>query len=455
MNTRTLSLSTVWPLAWAAVAALGAYCLATDAAAFLHVDALAGLLLANAAAGDLKPLIEQIQKGFHDFREANDARLTALEKSRTDSDFQAKLAKIETDIAKWLDMKTQLDRLEAKSNRAGLGGGSVDPEQAKYKSAFYGGFVRKGDDSETRQLEGKAMSVGSGVDGGVAVPEELDRQIEKLARDFSPMRSVSRVITVGTSNYKKLVNTRGASSGWVGETASRPETNTPQWVEFAPSRGEIYANPQVTQQSLDDIFFDVEAELVAQITEEFTVAEGSAFTTGDGTNKPKGFLSYTTAATSDASRAYGTIEHVPTGVAGNWPASNPADVLIDLIAKMKRAYRMGSNWMMSKSLMFEIMKFKDTTGQYLWQPSLQAGMPINLLGFPVLENEDMPAKAANALAVAFGNFQRGYLIEDRMGMRMLRDPYTNKPFVGFYTTKRVGGGVINSQAIKVLRFAAS
>jgi len=211
----------------------------------------------------------------------------------------------------------------------------------------------------------------------------------------------------------------------------------------------------VTQQSLDDLIFNVEGELIQQLAEEFSVAEGAAFVSGDGTNKPKGFLAYPTAATGDNSRAYGTVEHVASGVAGGWPASNAADFLIDIISKLRQGYRAGSNWAMAKSVMFEIMKFKDSTGQYLWQPSIQNGIVMNLLGYPVREMEDMPTKAANSLSIAYGNFQRAYVIADRMGTRMLRDPYTNKPYVGFYTTKRVGGGLINSEALKLGKFSVA
>ena len=220
--------------------------------------------------------------------------------------------------------------------------------------------------------------------------------------------------------------------------------------------GELYANPQVTQQSLDDLFFNVEAELSEQLVEEFAVKEGGAFVSGDGTNKPKGFLAYTTAATADSSRAFGTIEHIATGVSGDFAASNKADVLYTTVQALKAGYRAGSSWVMGKALMFEIMRLKDTTGQYLWQPRIsENGLGLTLVGFPVVEAEDMPVKAANSLSIAFGNFRRGYLIVDRVGMRMLRDPYSNKPYVGFYTTKRVGGAVINSEAIKLVKFSLS
>ncbi len=403
---------------------------------------------------DTKDLIEQTARAFEEFKKANDARLDKIEKAGATGDLDAKLAKIEEDLSTALGLKAELARIEAKSNLQGLFSGDK-PEKTAYKSAFFDRFVRKGEDSaELKDLMRKAWSIGTPADGGYALPEELDRTIEKMLRDVSPVRSVANVVQVGTSDYKKLVNVNGIASGWVGETAARPATNTSQFAEVAPPMGEVYANPQVTQHSLDDMFFNVEQELQDQLMEEFAVAEGAAFVSGNGTNKPKGFLAYTTAATADSSRAFGTIEHVATGVAGDFAASNNADILFTLVSKLKQGYRAGSVWMMNKGLLFEILKFKDTSGQYLWQPSLQAsGISLNLLGFPVVEAEDMPAKAADALAIAFGNFRRAYTVVDRMGIRMLRDPYSNKPYVGFYTTKRVGGAVVNSEAIKVAKFA--
>jgi len=408
---------------------------------------------------EIKDVLTALTKGFEDFKKINDDRLAKVEKGQATGDMEAKLASVQADIAKALDLKKEIERLEAKQNAAGLfGAGSQgNPDKAAYKAAFFDRFVRKGEDSaELKSLQSKAMSIGTPADGGYAVPEELDRSIEKLMRDVSPVRQVANVITVGTSDYKKLVNVNGIASGWVGETAARPATNTSQLAEVTPFMGELYANPQVTQQALDDIFFNVEAEVTAQLAEEFAVAEGSAFVSGNGTNKPKGFLAYTTAATADSSRAFGTLEHIATGVAGDFAASNKADIFYDVVAKMKAGYRAGSVWMMGKAIMFEVMKFKDTSGQYLWQPRLtDNGLGLNLVGYNVVEAEDMPVKAASSLSIAFGNFRRGYTIVDRIGTRMLRDPYTNKPYVGFYTTKRVGGMVVNSEAIKLVKFAAA
>jgi HK97 family phage major capsid protein len=419
----------------------------------------AGIVLANASVLEVKGLVESIQKGFDEFKKINDERLLKVEKGAATGDFEAKLALVQSDIAKALDLKKDLDRLESKQNVAGLMGGASqgNPDKAAYKTAFFDRFVRKGEDTaDLKALQAKAMSIGSPADGGYAVPEQIDRAIEKLERDVSPMRQLADVITVGTSDYKKLVNKNGIASGWVGETDARPATATSQLAEVIPPMGELYANPQVTQQALDDMFYDVEADLSAQLVEEFAIAEGAAFVAGNGTNKPKGFLAYTTAATADAARAFGTIEHIATGVAGDFAATNKADVFFQVVAALKAAYRNGSQWTMSKAVLFEVLRIKDTTGQYLWQPSIQdSGLGIRLLGYGVTEMEDMPVKAANSLSIAYGNFKRGYKIVDRVGMRMLRDPYSNKPYVGFYTTKRVGGGLINSEAIKVVKFAAA
>lgn len=459
LTTRTFAMLAMALVATAAVAA-GAADPYLAALGMTHADALGTFMLANAGGAlEVKSIVEAIQKGLDDFKKINDERLSKLEKGAATGDFEAKLAAVQKDLTSALDLKKDLERIEAKSNLQGLmgGGAEFNADKKAYKTAFFDRFARKGEDSaELKALQQKAWSIGTPADGGYAVPEEIDRTIEKLIRDLSPVRSVADVKTVGTSDYKKLVNVNGIASGWVGETAARPATNTSTLAEVVPPMGELYANPQVTQQALDDMFFDVEGELQSQLVEEFAVAEGTAFVSGNGTNKPKGFLAYTTAATADSARAFGTLEHIATGVAGDFAASNKADTLYSTVAALKAGYRPGSVWMMNKAVLFELMRLKDTTGQYLWQPRItDNGLGLNLIGFGVVEAEDMPVKAANSLSIAFGNFKRGYLIVDRVGMRMLRDPYTNKPYVGFYTTKRVGGGVLNSEAIKLVKFAVA
>lgn len=429
-----------------------------------HLDsehAAGAMMLASApvALPDIKEVLEKIMTGFDSFKKTNDERLAKIEKGEVTGDLQAKLAAIQSEVAQAMAVKKDIEALETKLNIVGmLGGGEKgDPAKAAYKSAFMKDFVRKGvEHGEIRDLEAKAWSVGSQTDGGMTVPEEIDRTIEKLERDLSPMRGLANVVRVGTSDYKKLVNINGTASGWVGETDARPPTNTGQWKELTPFMGEIYANPQITQQMLDDSFLNVEQEIIDQLVEEFAIAEGAAFISGDGVKKPKGFLAYPNAATGDSLRAFGTLEYVATGASGALPGTNPADFLYTIMGKLKKAYRAGSRWTMPKDVLFALMKLKDSTGQYLWQPQLTSnGLDLSLLGFGVDEMEDMPAIAANSLSIAFGNFKRGYTIVDRIGMRMLRDPYTNKPYVGFYTTKRVGGFLVNSEAIKLGKFGAS
>lgn len=403
---------------------------------------------------EIKTLIEEQGRAFEEFKKVNDERLEEVKKGNSTSDFEAKLAKINEELSVIQDEKKSL---ESRVNKIGLGGASEGKDgdvKAEHKTA-YGKWLRKGHEDGLREIEQKALNVTTDADGGYAVPEELDAVIQQTLIDITPMRQVATIQSVSTSDYKKLVSRRGAASGWVDEDDARTATNTPTLAQVTPYMGEIYANPQATQTMLDDAFFNAEAWLASEVADEFAQEEGAAFVTGNGTKKPKGFLDYTTAATADSSRAFGTLQHVITGVDGDFAASNKADKLIDVIHTLKAGHRAGSVWMMNTLTLSEVRKFKDTTGQYLWQPSVQAGVPSTLLGYSVIEAEDMPDIATGSLSIAFGNFAAGYMIVDRIGIRSLRDPYSNKPYVGFYTTKRVGGMVVDSEAIKVLKFSAT
>lgn len=405
-----------------------------------------------------KEILDAIEAGsraFNEFKAANDKRLEAIEKGGSGADQKAAMEKAAADMDA---MKTQLDAIDAKMKRiAGMGGGQSpeDAAQAEHKTAF-AGYMKKGRDYDL-SIEQKALGVStnSGADGGYAVPKNIDAAIASLAVNITPMRQLATVVPIGTPDYHKLVNVRGTASGWVGETAARPATNTPTLVDIKPTMGELYANPQATQQMLDDVFFDAESWLADNLATEFARAEGAAFVTGSGVNQPTGFLSGTLATADDATRTFGQLQYVPTGVAGDWAAANKADVLYTLVGKLKAAYRAGASWVLPKATLFELAAFKDANGRYLFDFSTVPGKPSQLLGYDVTEAEDMPGKAANALGVAFGNFKQGYLIVDRMGTRVVRDPFSNKPYIGFYTTKRVGGILVNSEAIKVLKFSAT
>lgn len=397
-------------------------------------------------AKDVEQVAQELQVKFDDFRSKNDKRIDALESEK------GKLAgEVETLNEKLTELDNLKSDLEAELAAIKRPGGS--PQQSKaateHKTAFMQ-FMRKGDDDGLRDLERKALQVGSDEDGGYAVPEELDRSILTLLQDEVVMRQEASVITVGGSDYKKLVNVGGTASGWVGETDPRPATDASKLKLIEPFMGEIYGNPQATQKMLDDVFFNAEAWINSELATEFSEQEEIAFTIGDGTKKPKGFLAYASSLESDKDRAFGTLQHIQSGSA----AAVTADSIIQLVYTLRKTHRNGAKFMMNNNSLFKIRMLKDTEGNYLWRPGLELGQPSTLVGYGIAENEQMPDIAADAKAIAFGNFKRGYIIVDRIGTRVLRDPYTNKPYVGFYTTKRTGGMLADSQAIKLLKIGA-
>lgn len=395
---------------------------------------------------DVQDVAEAIGKKFDEFKVINDKRIDGLVEEK--GKLSAQVETLNGKLSELAELKSSLEQELLALKRPGGGGNTK--AAAEHKSAFMN-FVRKGKDDGLAELQQKALQTTVDSDGGFAVPEELDRTILELLRNVSPMRQVCGQMTISTSDYKKLVNLGGAGSGWVGEVADRPETGTPTLAQIAAVMGEIYANPQATQTSLDDMFFDAEAWLNGEVATEFSEKEGSAFLLGDGTNKPKGLLAYAMDLASDKTRAFGKLQNVKSGTAGDFDA----DDLIKLLYTLNKGYRANANWMMATMTLFKVRTFKDaTTGAYIWQPGLQAGQPSSLLGYGIAENEDMPAVAADANAVAFGDYKRAYTIVDRLGTRVLRDPYTNKPNVGFYTTKRVGGMLTDSRAAKVLTLSA-
>lgn len=331
------------------------------------------------------------------------------------------------------------------------------PALAGAKSVNDGSWLRKGGEAvDGLHADGvKAASVGSGPKGGVAVPEDIDAVIGRVLAAASPIRAIAQVVDVGSANYRKLITTTGVVSGWVSETAARPETDTPDFAEIAPPMGELYANPAASQAMLDDAMFDVERWLGEEIGREFARAEGVAFVSGDGVNKPRGFLASPVSAVGDATRPFGTLQYVASGAAGAFATVNPQDRLIDLVQALGTPYRQGASWVMNSATLARIRKMKDAGGAFIWQPALGAAQPATLLGYPVVEAEAMPDVAAGSLSIAFGNFRAGYLIAQRPETVVLRDPYTQKPFVHFYATRRVGGTVIDSRAIKLMQFSAS
>lgn len=359
----------------------------------------------------------------------------------------AALEALRGDIA---EVKGRLDKVNRAAVRPVIGnaiGGADMADASPELKGFVDGYLRMG-----RETELKSLSIGSAADGGFAVPRSIDAEIARRLVKLSPVRSVANVVQTSTSGFRRLISIGGTASGWASETGARIETNSPKLAEIVPPLGELYANPSATQQMLDDAAFDVGSWLAGEIATEFARAEGAAFINGTGTNQPRGFLTGPTAAQNDTARPFGTLQFIASGNANAFDAT-PESKLIDIVFAMKAALRQGAVWMMNSATLAAVRKFKSADGSFLWQAGIVDGQPSRLLGYPVVEAEDMPDIGAGNFPIAFGNFKAGYLIAERTATTILRDPYTNKPYVQFYATRRVGGQVLDSDAIKLLKIS--
>jgi HK97 family phage major capsid protein len=405
----------------------------------------------KAAPDHLKDAFDGFMEAFESFREANDERLSAIERRQTsDVVLNEKVDRINKAID---EQKGLMDSMILKKARPAIGPGSGSAlETMEHKRAFEA-YVRRGEEAGLKAIEAKAMAAGVPGDGGYLVPAETDSEIGRRLSVVSPIRALATIRQVSGAVLKKPFALSGMNTGWVAETAARPETATPQLSELSFETMELYAMPAATQGLLDDAAVDIEAWMAGEVDIAFAEQEGAAFISGDGVAKPRGFLAYPTL--DDAVWQWGSIGYYPTGVAGGFAASGPGDVLIEAAYGLKAGHRQNARFVMNRTTQAAIRKFKDADGNYLWQPPASLGQPAALMGFPVTEAEDMPDIAADSLAIAVGDFAAGYLVVDRMGVRVLRDPYSAKPYVLFYTTKRVGGGVQNFEAIKLVKFAAA
>lgn len=429
---------------------------------------------------EIKSLLEAQGKAFEEFKSANDAMQAEIKKLGSADAVTAekveKLSKALDDQGDRLKAaQKHAEEVEAKMNRAGLGHNGGPALEAEQKSAMSFGrqvgqdmsvedfrdykrgfdtYLRKGD--ATPAAERKALSVGSDPDGGYLVtPDTSGRIIAKLY-ETSPMRQLASVVTVGTDTYEGLIDNGEGTAGWVGETGTRSETTTPQLGKWSIPVAEMYAMPSATQKVLDDAVIDLESWLAMKVADKFARTENTAFVSGDGIAKPRGLLSYTMSSTADASRAWGSFQYVATGTSGGFGSTtNGTDKLLDVIYSLKSGHRNNARWFMSRSTLGAARKIKDGQGNYAWQPSTQLGQPSSLLGFPVAEGEDMPAIGADTYSIAFGDFAAAYQIVDRVGISVLRDPFTSKGSVLFYTRKRVGGAAIHFESVKFLKFGTS
>ena len=353
---------------------------------------------------------------------------------------EAEVTALRTDVE---EVKARVDRISRAAARPALA--PSGQETAPEVKGFVDGYLRRGAAHEIKSISGTVPS-----DGGYAVPRQIDAAIARALTEISPIRAIAQVVQTGSAGYRKLVTTGGTASGWVSETAARPGTATPDFHEIAPPTGELYANPAASQAMLDDVGFDLEAWLASEIAAEFARAEGAAFVNGSGINQPEGFLTAPATTAADGARSFGSLQYIGSGDAAGLGGS-PELRLIDLVHTLKAGHRQGASFVMNSATLAEVRKVKTADGAFLWQPGLVEGQPDRLLGYPVIEAEDMPDVAAGAYPIAFGNFRHGYLIAERSATQILRDPFTNKPFVHFYATKRVGGQVLDGNAIKLLK----
>lgn len=369
---------------------------------------------------------------FEAYKQANDERLAEIEAKGThDPLLDAKLKKLDR----------RLDEISLKAARPDEASpATTGTEQGEAWSRY----LRSGDESGLARVDVKSLSAGTDDQGGYTAPPELDRLIEARLMQASPMRQIASVRQTTAGVYRKPVSL-GVGAAWVAETGARAQTTTAGLSLLEFPAGELYAMPAATQTLLNDSYADVDAWLADEVEAAFSIQESAAFVTGDGDGKPRGFLDYDVVA--EASHVWGKIG----SVAGDFTANDAGDQIIDLLQAPKSQYRSNGRFVMNRKTVAAVRKLKDADGRYLWRPGMN-GEGQTIFGYPVTELEDMPDIGTGNAAIAFGDFRRAYLIVDRQGAQVLRDPYSAKPYVLFYTTKRVGGGVQNFDAIKAMVF---
>ncbi|PIR33987.1 MAG: phage major capsid protein [Alphaproteobacteria bacterium CG11_big_fil_rev_8_21_14_0_20_44_7] len=396
---------------------------------------------------EISDKVNSLGNAWESFKHVNDARLSEIEKKGSaDPLYMEQLTKINNALD---NQKSRLEQMEIVANRpikeiksfGGIQSGIV----SEYKKAF-DSYLRKGNTNALDNIELKALSVGSDPDGGYLVTPTLSQRIEKIVFEASPMRQLASIEEISTDSLDIIVDNDSAAAGWTTETGSVSDSNTPQIHKESIAVHEMYAQPKATQKLIDDSAIDIEAWIAEKVAEIFSTTENAAFINGNGSGKPLGILQYT------AGTSWGEIEQINSESDG----AVTADSLVNLYYSLKDEYAKNATFLMNRSVMQAVRLLKEsTTDQYIWQPGLAAGAPDTLLGVPVAQATDMPVAASDSLSVALGDFKRGYKIVDRIGMRVLRDPFTDKPFVKFYTTKRVGGEVVNFEAIKLLKLAVT
>ncbi len=433
---------------------------------------------------EVKSLIEKQGQAWEEFKKTNNDLIAAKAEGKAVADLEAKLATISESMDKYADDRKSIEDFMAKMTAPG-GGTQEDKDIAAevksfntmmraeyqgkgkaapadfdvngykhYKSAFFrlmGGVTMDSLSSDER----KAMSAGSDPDGGYLLPHSTVGRVVSKIYEQSTMRQIANVQSISTEKLEGLIDNNEADAGWVSELGTRSDSTTPQLGKYEIETHEMYSMPKISQKLIDDAATDVEAWLAAKVADKFARVEGTAFSTGNGAGKPRGLFSYTTAATADDTRAWGVFEHVKTGTNGDFNSTTKADPLFELIGAFKDQYLQRAQWLMRREVRTRMRKLRGATSDlYLWEPSLQMGQPDRLNGYPVNIDQYVPALATDSLSLAFGDFKEAFTIIDRIGIRTLRDPYTAKPYIVFYSTKRTGSGAVNFEAVKFLKFAA-
>lgn len=407
----------------------------------------------SGASNELTRLLKEQGDAFEQFKSANDARLKAIEeKGYAPADIVEKVEKINTDISQ---LTKDINEVAKKANRPQMSGEGkgLTPEQLEYKSGVQR-FIRKGDDSGLRELERKAFQRGSDVDGGYLIHSEMESEIDRVAATVSNMRSIADVRTIGKTSQELRVKNSGTAARWVGEGEAGGETTNPKYAKIEIFAEEMEVEPWAYNSALEDADFDIEADIVDEAGIGFGEAEGDAFINGNGVKKPRGVLDYTKVA--NASYAWGKLGYIASGASGDFAASNPGDKIIDLIHALRSSYRVGAVLLMADTTLGKLRQIKDGTGHfYLFNPDPTGQFGGMVLGVPVVIDDNMPVMGSNSYSIAYGNFRRAYRIVDRRGISLIRDNLTSKGTTKFNFRKRVGGGVKNFEAVKLMKFATS
>lgn len=400
---------------------------------------------------ELKDLLLKQGQNFEAFKKTNDEMIQAKADGKAVSDIQAKLSKLD---GEFIQLTKDIGEIAKKANRpAASAEGELSPEAVEHKLAFRK-FLRKGDSNGLSGLEKKVFNRGSDVDGGYLIDGEMDTEITRVASTTSTIRGLADVRTIGKESLSSRTKTSGTAARWVGEGEAGGETTNAKYAKIEIVAEEMEIEPWAYNSALEDADFDVEADVMTEAGIGFGEGEGSAFVSGNGVKKPRGFLTYNVVA--NASYAWGSTGYIASGGAGAFASTNPGDNIIDLLHALKAQYRNGATLVMADTTLAAVRKIKDGSGNfYLFNPDPTGEFAGLVLGKPVVIDDNMPVIAANSYSIAFANWQRAYRIVDRRGITLIRDNITEKGTTKFNMRKRVGGGVKNFEAIKLMKMSAS